>query len=202
MMSSEFGVRSQESSTVAPPSGGATVELRQAQPEKGTNSHNKKYMTKLFSLLSALFFVTITIAQPSKGSVAPDISLQDMNGKTVSLSSLKGKVVLIDFWASWCGPCRKANKHLVAIYPKLKAKGFEIYSISIDDDKSDWKKAVAADKITWLQVNEKGWEGQVAHTWKIEQIPATWLLDKEGRVVAVDPEGKDLERKINALLKQ
>jgi peroxiredoxin len=149
-----------------------------------------------------VFCVSTAIAQPKAGSMAPDIALQDVNGNTVSLSSLRGKVVLIDFWASWCGPCRKANKHLAAIYPKLKAKGFEIYSISIDDDKKDWKKAIASDKITWVQVNEnKGWNGSVAEAWKIEQIPATWLLDKEGKIVAVDAEGKELERKINALLK-
>jgi thiol-disulfide isomerase/thioredoxin len=143
------------------------------------------------------------VAQPAVGTTAPEIVLKNMDGKPVSLSSLKGKVVLIDFWASWCGPCRKANKHLVTIYPKLKTKGFEIYSISIDDDKADWRKAVAADKITWLQLNEGGgWNAPVANEWKIDQIPTAYLLDKEGKIIARDLEGKPLERKINELLKQ
>jgi hypothetical protein len=92
---------------------------------------------------------------------------------------------------------------LNAIYPKLKTKGFEIYSISIDDDKADWKKAIAADKISWLQVNEGGgWNAAVANAWKIDQIPTTYLLNKEGKIIARDLQGRELERKINDLLKQ
>jgi peroxiredoxin len=157
-------------------------------------------MTRVVFSMMILFCSFITVAQPATGAMAPDIALEDVNGKTVNLSSLKGKVVLVDFWASWCGPCRITNRRLATIYPKLKAKGFEIYSISIDENKADWKKAIATDKIQWLQVNEKGWNGAVSLAWKIEQIPSTWLLDKEGKVVAVDPEGKALERKINELL--
>ncbi len=158
-----------------------------------------KPMVFVFALLVSVS----AVAQPAVGTTAPEIVLKDVDGKPVSLSSLKGKVVLIDFWASWCGPCRKANKHLVTIYPRLKAKGFEIYSISIDDDKADWKKAIAADKITWLQVNEGGgWNAPVANQWKIDQIPTAYLLNKEGKVIARDLEGKPLERKINELLKQ
>ena len=158
---------------------------------------------KLILIVFTLLLSVAVVAQPAVGTTAPEIVLKDIDGKPVPLSSLKGKVVLIDFWASWCGPCRRANKHLVTIYPKLKAKGFEIYSISIDDDKADWKKAVAADKITWLQVNEGGgWNAPVANEWKIDQIPTAYLLDKEGKIIARDLEGKPLERKINELLKQ
>ena len=155
--------------------------------------------------LILLFLVVAAIrsyAQPAIGTLSPEIVLKDVNGSPVSLSSLKGKVVLIDFWASWCGPCRKANKHLVSVYPSLKAKGFEIYSISIDDDLAAWKKAIAADKITWLQVNENGgWNAPVANQWKIEQIPTSYLLDKTGKITARDLEGKKLEQKVNQLLK-
>ena len=158
---------------------------------------------RIILLLIIFIAPVIAMAQPKPGNMAPEIALQDVTGKTVNLSSLKGKVVLIDFWASWCGPCRKANKHLVAIYPKLKAKGFEIYGISIDEDKNDWKRAIAADKLPWMQVSEnKGWEGSVAQAWKIEYIPANWLLDKQGKVIAVNLDGKALERKVDELLKQ
>ena len=155
-------------------------------------------------LALALLVLTITVnAQaPKPGQQVPDIALKDVNGNTVRLSDQRGKVVLLDFWASWCGPCRKANKNLVALYAKLKQKGFEIYSVSLDDEKKEWEKAIAADKITWLQVNDKGgWNASLASAWKIEQIPASFLLDKEGKVVAVDLEGRELEYRINKLLK-
>ncbi|GAC1430144.1 MAG: hypothetical protein NVSMB7_06560 [Chitinophagaceae bacterium] len=159
-------------------------------------------MKQLLFVCFLLVSISVT-AQPAIGSQSPDIVLKDVNGNSVSLSSLKGKVVLIDFWASWCGPCRKANKHLLTIYPSLKGKGFEIYSISIDENKNDWKKAIAADKITWLQVNENGgWNAPVASQWNINQIPTSYLLDKEGKIVARDLAGRQLDSKINQLLKK
>src|ERR1700753_3972892 len=109
--------------------------------------------------MQRILFATLVLlathanGQPKIGTPAPEITLNDLNGSPVSLSSLKGKVVLIDFWASWCGPCRKANPGLVKMYARLKQKGFEIYGISLDDEKQPWKHAIDQDGITWIQVN-------------------------------------------------
>jgi peroxiredoxin len=158
---------------------------------------------KIFVLAIALFASVTAMAQPAIGSAVPEISLKDVSGTTVAISSLKGKVVLLDFWASWCGPCRQENKHLVKLYAKYKAKGFEIYSVSIDEDARAWKNAITADKITWLQVNDNGgWDKGIATQWNIQQIPTTYLIDKTGNIVALDLQGKQLEKRVTELLKK
>ena len=159
---------------------------------------NKKLLA--FTLL--LFAAVAGVAQPTVGELAYEISLPDVKGAIQKLSDHKGKVVLIDFWASWCGPCRKANPSLAAIYSKYKDKGFEIFGVSIDDEKKAWKKAIHSDGITWKQVNGSGgWEAPVALQWKIEQIPASFLIDQQGRVIAIDPSKEDLETHLKNLLK-
>jgi len=134
-------------------------------------------------------------AQPKIGEQVQEIALKNAKGETEKLSDLRGKLVLIDFWASWCGPCRHSNKDLVKLYSKYKAKGFEIYGISIDDNAEAWKKAIASDRITWKQVNEQGgWESSLVNAWRIEVIPSSFLLDKEGKVIARDPTPGEIER--------
>ena len=149
------------------------------------------------------FFLLLTAvkAQPRQGQLAADIALPSVSGDTIRLSSLKGKVVLLDFWASWCGPCRTANKGLIKLYPKFKDKGFEIFSVSLDNDKEDWIKAIKKDKVTWSQVIDPGgWETPTAVNWRIDALPTSFLIDKEGRLVAMDLEGKDLEKALKELI--
>jgi len=153
-------------------------------------------------LLSSILISAFSFAQPSLGQQAPEIALPGVDGKIVKLSDLKGKLVLIDFWASWCGPCRKSNPKLVRLYDKYKNLGFEIFGVSIDESKADWKKAINKDKLQWKQViNNKGWEGSVPQIWKIEQIPTSYLIDKSGNIIAIDLPVNELENKIADLLK-
>lgn len=137
------------------------------------------------------------------GSPAPEISLMDTEGKIRKLSSLKGKVVLIDFWASWCGPCRKENPHVVAMYGKYKDKGFEIYSVSLDKDRESWLKAIAKDNLTWPNhVSDlKYWKSEGAAAYGVTAIPFTVLVDKKGKIVAKKLRGEELENKVKELCK-
>lgn len=137
-----------------------------------------------------------TIGQP-----APEISLPSPDGKEIALSSLRGKVVLIDFWASWCGPCRKEMPNVVKAYAKFKNKGFEIYGVSLDKEKDRWVEAITKDGITWPQVSDlKQWGSDVVKLYNIQGIPFTVLLDKEGIILAKNLRGEELENKLAEVL--
>jgi peroxiredoxin len=157
-------------------------------------------MNKLFLTLSIAF--TLQLNAQDIGAVAPEINLPNVSGTNVSLQSLRGKVVILDFWASWCGPCIKTNRELVKIYKKYKAKGVEIYSVSIDANTEKWKDAIKKQNLTWLQVNDPGnWNSPTARAWNIEAIPATYIIDKNGVIQYIDVEGKALKSAIDKLLK-
>lgn len=134
------------------------------------------------------------------GSIAPEIKLNDPSGKEIALSSLRGKVVLIDFWASWCGPCRQENPNNVKLYKEFKDKGFEIYGVSLDKTKENWTEAIMQDKLTWIHVSDlKYWSSAAAATYKVEAIPATFLIDKDGKILAKNLRGEELNAFVNKL---
>jgi peroxiredoxin len=154
-------------------------------------------------LFSCLFISISSAAQDIPNITDPrlDFKLPGVNGDSVQLSSMKGKVFLLDFWASWCVPCRSSNKQLVKLYSEYKDKGFEILSVSLDDKKKSWERAMKKDKLTWLQLNDpNGPAGISAAKWQVYAIPSSFLIDKNGNVVAVDLENQELENKIRELL--
>ena len=134
------------------------------------------------------------------GAPAPDIVLNNPEEKEVALSSLKGNVVLIDFWASWCGPCRRENPNVVRMYEKYKDKGFEIYGVSLDKKKDRWVQAIAADGLTWPHVSDLlGWKSNPAQVYGVRSIPTTVLVDAEGNILARNLRGPSLEAKLEEI---
>lgn len=133
---------------------------------------------------------------------APDLTMMDVNGKPVSISSFKGKYVLIDFWASWCGPCRQENPNVVAAYNQFKNKNFTILGISLDQDKAAWQKAIAKDQLTWTHMSDlKQWESAAVPAYGFDGIPFNVLVDPNGKIIASALRGEELVKKLGEVLK-
>ncbi len=139
--------------------------------------------------------------QVKRGKPAPPLSLPSLEGKTVQLIDYRGKVVLLDFWASWCGPCRKNNPRLVSLYQAYRDQGFEIIGISLDQDSLDWKLAVSRDGLSWTQLSDPGGR-HAALSYGVNAIPMAFLIDREGNLHDIDPGQRSLEGKIKSLLRQ
>ncbi len=133
--------------------------------------------------------------------LAPDFSAKSPNGTTISLKESLGKVTIIDFWASWCGPCRAENPNVVALYNEFHPQGLNIIGVSLDKDATKWKDAIAKDGLVWSHVsNLKFWEDPIAKQYNVQSIPATFILDEKGNIVAKDLRGEELRAKVAALL--
>jgi peroxiredoxin len=138
----------------------------------------------------------------SVGQPAPEISLPNPEGEIVKLSDLRGKYVLIDFWAAWCKPCREENPNVVRLYNQYKDKGFEVFGVSLDRTKEAWVEAIQEDGLDWTQVSDlQYFNSEAASTYQINAIPATYMIDPDGNIIAKDLRGTSLENKLKELFK-
>ena len=154
-----------------------------------------EYVNQIESMIARMENVQV-------GSVAPDFTLPDVDGNPVSLSSFRGKYVLVDFWAAWCPDCRKENPNIVAAWNKYKDKNFAVLGVSLDRNRDQWLAAIEKDGLTWTQVSDlKYWSSDAAVLYCIRWIPMSFLIDPEGKIVAVGLEGEELHNKLEELLK-
>lgn len=163
-----------------------TTELQAEMPE---NFHVESLISQVASKKSLAI-----------GKMAPEIALENPDGEVITLSSLRGKYVLIDFWAAWCGPCRRENPNVVRVYNEYGGEKFEILGVSLDKTRDKWLGAIAQDGLPWLHVSDlKFWRSQAAQDYQVNAIPATFLIDPEGKIIAKNLRGASLEAKLKEI---
>ena len=159
-------------------------------------------MRVLLSGIALLLSNSLQAQLPVNRPHAPNIILPSLNGDTVELALLKGKIVLVDFWASWCTPCRQSNRGLVMLYNKYHDLGFEILGVSMDSSPAQWHQAIAADKMPWIHVNQpKAWQSDLVKAWRVWKLPSSFLLDREGASITTNLSYGVLDRWLEDLLK-
>jgi peroxiredoxin len=168
-------------------------ELENIEKTLDTSLNRSDYVKELKKRVEVLKAV-----QP--GMTAPEFTLNDTAGKPVTLNSFRGKVLLVDFWASWCGPCRHENPNVVKAFNEFKDKGFDVLGVSLDDDKGKWIEAIKKDKLTWTHVSDlKGWQNEVSGLYGVMSIPSNFLINSDGKIIATDLRGDDLRAKLTEL---
>ena len=169
--------------------------MKAARAKFDASLNGSSYILQIESMIDRMEKVQV-------GSVAPDFTLPDVDGNLVSLSSFRGKYVLVDFWAAWCPDCRKENPNIVSAWEKYKNKNFTILGVSLDRNRDQWLAAIEKDKLPWTQVSDlKYWSSEAAVLYCIRWIPMSFLIDPEGKIVAIGLEGEELHNKLEELLK-
>ena len=170
-------------------------EMKLVRAKLDASLDGTSYVEQIESMIARMEKVQI-------GSEAPDFTLPDVDGNPVSLSSFRGKYVLVDFWAAWCPDCRKENPNIVSAWEKYKNKNFAVLGVSLDRNRDQWLAAIEKDKLTWTQVSDlKYWSSEAAVLYCIRWIPMSFLIDPEGKIVAIGLEGEELHNKLEELLK-
>ena len=170
-------------------------EMKSVRSKLDASLDGTSYVQQIESMIARMEKVQV-------GSEAPDFTLPDVNGNLVSLSSFRCKYVLVDFWAAWCPDCRKENPNIVSAWEKYKNKNFAILGVSLDRNREQWLAAIEKDKLTWTQVSDlKYWSSEAAVLYCIRWIPMSFLIDPEGKIVAIGLEGEELHNKLEELLK-
>lgn len=158
-------------------------------------------LTGFFFTTALLLLMVVSVyAQPHFQQPAPALALPDRSGKVIDLRAFRNQYVLVDFWASWCPPCRIFNRTLVKLYKRFHPMGFEVLSVSLDEDKKLWQRAIRADGMSWTQlVDTTAWNSAVATAWDVLGVPNSFLIDPEGNIIARNLHGNELEKKLAEL---